>query len=92
MTTSPPHSVAVIGLVLTFSDDAGTRAATLECLRAMPHLRLGSLQGAWLPLSAETEDPEALHERLSLLPGVLSVDVTFVEVIPADSQPFSPTP
>jgi hypothetical protein len=81
-----PASPHVIGVVLTVSDSlsAAQVAVLLAALRACPGLRLGEPRGPYLPVSAETSDPRALHCWLEALPGVRAVDVTFVEIADSD--------
>lgn len=97
MSAPCPSPTAVIGLVLTLSADLEARARLVTTLRDTPHVRLGPPQGSWLPLSAETEDPESLHDWLAMLPGVVAVDVAFVEIAAADTATpatttFAPEP
>lgn len=93
---SAPEPV-VISLVLRLSDDAFARDAVLSALRKRGGVEPGELRDCWLPVVAETKQPMELHAWLESLPGVMFVDVTFVEVVgdadaPARSGDFSQEP
>lgn len=81
----PPSEVSIppvmISLVLRLSDDGLARQAVLGALMARGGLEIGELRDCWLPLVAETNQPMELHAWLESLPGVMFVDVTFVEVV-----------
>ncbi len=86
----PAAHPVVLGLVLSLPATGPQRASALAALAAHPDLRPGEPRGHLLPLTAETVDPMALHRWLEALPGVLAVDVAFVEVDPpAPPSPFS---
>lgn len=76
----PAANPVVLGLVLSLPAAGPLRAAVAAALAARPDLRPGEPRGHLLPLTAETADPLALHRWLESLPGVLAVDVAFVEV------------
>ncbi len=87
-----PHPVinpepVVISLVLRLREEEALRTATLAALRAHIGLELGAVCESWVPLVAETPDPRELHRWLESLPGVASVDVAFVEVVPQPDAP-----
>lgn len=80
----------VLGLVLALPAAGPRRESCLAAIAARPDLRPGEPRGHLLPLTAETDDPLALHRWLEALPGVLAVDVAFVEVDqPATLSPSS---
>jgi hypothetical protein len=90
----PPTEVSpgfvVISLVLRLSDDGVARQAVLAALRKRGDVEAGEQRDCWLPVVAETSQPRELHAWLESLPGVMFVDVTFVEVAnEAESQPCS---
>ncbi|MBK8477212.1 MAG: hypothetical protein IPL39_13225 [Opitutaceae bacterium] len=77
----------VISLVLRLHEEDALPTATLAALRAHPSLEIGTVCDSWVPLVAETPDPRELHRWLESLPGVASVDVAFVEVVPQPDAP-----
>jgi hypothetical protein len=79
----------VISLVLRLTGDPQLRVSVLEALRAELGVELGELREGWLPVVAEIQDPRELHAWLENLPGVLFVDVAFVEIVP---EPLSQEP
>ena len=68
--------------------DVIARAAALSALNNHRGIQPGELRDCWLPVVAETDQPMELHAWLESLPGVMFVDVTFVEVV---SDPDVPT-
>lgn len=73
--------MAISGLVLTLGDDARGIEA-LERLARDPRLTLGDRFGSRLAVVAETNGIEAdrdLWDDLRALPGVLSVELSFVQ-------------
>jgi hypothetical protein len=76
---------AVVGLVLTLDVNETGLSATLAALAKHPELCLGGRHGPWLAATAVTNGPRVLHAWLEVLPGVLAVDVVFVEVAPGDN-------
>lgn len=92
--TMPPTEVSpgsvVISLVLRLSDDGVARQAVRAALRKRGDVEAGDQRDCWLPVVAETSQPQELHAWLESLPGVMFVDVTFVEVATeANVQPCS---
>ena len=92
--TMPPTEVSsepvVISLVLRLTEDAVARQAVLAALRKHGGIEAGEQRDCWLPVVAETAQPQELHAWLESLPGVMFVDVTFVEVATeAEAQPCS---
>ncbi|MBK9992317.1 MAG: hypothetical protein IPP19_16755 [Verrucomicrobia bacterium] len=90
----PPTEVSpdpvVISLVLRLAEDAVARQAVLAALRKHGGIEAGEQRDCWLPVVAETAQPQELHAWLESLPGVMFVDVTFVEVATeAEAQPCS---
>jgi len=71
----------ITGLVLTLDASTCDVTALLGELRRHDSLCVGQPEGPWLPVTAETDDPRALHRWLESLPGVRAVDVVFVEVV-----------
>jgi hypothetical protein len=84
----PAANPVVLGLVLALPAAGPLRASALAAIAARSDLRPGEPRGHLLPLTAETDDPLALHRWLEALPGILAVDVAFVEV----DQPATPSP
>ncbi|MBK8476143.1 MAG: hypothetical protein IPL39_07450 [Opitutaceae bacterium] len=84
VTTPEP---VVISLVLRLREEDALRTTTLATLRAQVGLELGAIRDSWIPLVAETPDPRELHRWLESLPGLASVDVAFVEVVPQLDTP-----
>ncbi len=70
----------VISLVLRLGDDAIAFDGVLSALRGRGDVEVGVRRDCWLPVVAETNQPMELHAWLESLPGVMFVDVTFVEV------------
>ena len=89
--------MVISGLVLTLCDAADRLRECTERLRPDPRITLGTPVAARLPLVAEADDAgaaEGLVEELRALPGVVHVDVAFIEIDPAESRvregsPFS---
>ncbi len=78
----------LISLAVRLHEDANLRDAALAVLKTRPDLQLGTLHERWLPLVAETFSPLELHAWVESLPGVLAVEVAFVEVTPTpESSP-----
>ncbi len=80
---TPPETTpepVLISLAVRLHEDANLRDAALAVLRTRSDLQLGNLHELWLPVVAETLSPIELHAWLESLPGVISVDVAFVEV------------
>jgi len=74
-------------LIITLAEEPALRAAALSALSTRPDLRLGEPGGAWLPAVLDATDPYGVFRELEALPGVVLVEVVFVEV----ASP-SPTP
>lgn len=73
--------MAVGGLVVTFTENPGQRAAARELLEEDPRIQIGPADGLRLAVVAETEDArtgEALCADLLRHPGIVSVDLAFV--------------
>ena len=77
---TPLQAPSVVGLVLTLSSDEVLAASAAAEVGRWPGVELGAREGAWLALACETGDQMGLHRSLEALPGVLHVDVAFVEV------------
>lgn len=86
--TDTPLVPVVISLVLRLHEEGAE--AVVAKLRSRSEIEVGQLRDVWLPVVAETPEPQKLHAWLESLPGVAFVDVTFVEVVPApESLPCS---
>ena len=80
--------MAVGGLVVTYSDNPGHRAAARRLLEADARLELGPREGLRQAVVAETENAragEALFEDLLQHPGIVAVDLAFVGGLDADA-------
>jgi len=77
--STPPTSV--LGLALTLDVAAPALAETLATLRARPGLVLEEPRLPFAAVALETTDARGDHAWLESLPGVLAVDVVFVEVL-----------
>lgn len=84
--TSTPTSV--LGLALTFDPASPALVDTLARLRTRPGLTLETPQMPFVAAALESADPRTDHAWLEALPGVVAVDVAFVEVLP--EAPFDP--
>lgn len=87
--STPPTSV--LGLALTFHPSSPALPNTLAQLRAHPGIVLDEPQMPFAALVLETTDPRRDHAWLESLPGVLAVDVAFVEVV-SEEQLAGSTP
>lgn len=74
---------AISSLILTLQSDPRLEAATLAALQEVPGLELGTYRRPWLPAVLEAGDPASVCDQLRALPGVVLVEVTFVEVVSA---------
>lgn len=75
--------MAVSGLVIELGEDATHAAAAWSVMSADSRLTLGEPQGRRIPAVLEVADAcdaMAAHDWLRTLPGVLAVQVVFVEV------------
>jgi hypothetical protein len=87
---APAAPPVVVSLVLRLSDDGVARQAVHAALAVRNDIEIGEQRDCWLPVVAETAQPQELHAWLESLPGVMFVDVTFVEVVPdAEAQACS---
>lgn len=71
----------VSSLVITLAGDERMRAEALQLLVNFPDLELGQVAGAWVPAVLESVDAASVIAALEALPGVLFVEVVFVEVL-----------
>ena len=88
MTTAPP--AAISSLILTLSADASAEAAALRALAAYPGLEIGDYQRPWLPAVLDSATPKDDCAHIQALPGVVFIEVTFVEV--PDGAPLPSLP
>lgn len=85
---TPPPSV--LGLALTLDIASPALADTLAVLRTRRGLLLEEpLQLPFAAVALETTDVRGEHAWLERLPGVLAVDVVFVEVLADPESPGS---
>ena len=80
---TPAVSSSISSLILTLGPDAEREACALSALRQVPELELGAYQRPWLPAVLDSPDPYGACDQLRALPGVVLVEVTFVEVSPS---------
>jgi hypothetical protein len=80
--TASARLPSVIGLVITVRPGAPALETTLADLGSRPELRVAPARGAWIAVTADTDDPRELHRWLEARPGVAAVDVVFVELPP----------
>lgn len=69
------------GLVITLSADARLATRVVARLGARPEFTAGERNGRWLPVAMEAGDAaqsRALHDWLRALPGVVFVDIVYV--------------
>lgn len=82
MATSLPSSPpSILGLTLTLDPAAPAWPETLATLRAREGVSLEEPRMPFVALALETDDPRRDHAWLESLPGVVAVDVAFVEVL-----------
>jgi hypothetical protein len=75
--------MAISGLVITLSENESAAHAALMSLESDPRLTMGECFGHRVAIVAETSSPDAdqaLWEALRSHPGIVNVDVAFVEV------------
>lgn len=75
--------MAISGLMVTLGARADAAEQALHAIATDPRLTLGRRAGRCLPVVAETASAEhdaQLWNDLSALPGIESVDVTFVSI------------
>lgn len=77
--STPPTSV--LGLALTLDPASPGLPDTIAMLHARPGLVLGEVQLPFAAIALETADPRGDHAWLESLPGIVAVDVAFVEVV-----------
>ncbi len=85
--------MSVSGLVVTLSDDDAGEAA-LTALAGDPRLTIGERFARRVAVVAETPDTRGdleLWEQLRRTPGIVHVDVTFVQVDPGPGPAEPPT-
>lgn len=84
------------GLILTLDEDPVQRASALERLARDPRIACGELQGAQLPVAAQTDTLEAgialVRDELPTQPGICFVHVVCVDFEDADynQEPAQP--
>ncbi len=81
-------------LIITLADHPGLRATALTALAARTDLQLGEPGGAWLPAVLDATDARAAFREIEAIPGVVLVEVVFVELshptaAPADLPAFA---
>jgi len=67
-------------LIVTLSDNPLLRASALASLAVRADLQLGEPGGSWVPAVLESSDPRAVFSEIETLPGVVLVEVVFVEL------------
>jgi nitrate reductase NapAB chaperone NapD len=82
MTSPQPVSapVTISSVVITLSPEPALRAAALTSLATQPGLELGEAAEAWVPAVLEADHAPTAIAALEAIPGVLLVEVVFVEV------------
>jgi hypothetical protein len=81
-------------LIITLADHPELRAGALATLTARDDLQLGEPGGAWLPAVLDATDARAAFREIEAIPGVVLVEVVFVELshqtaAPADLPAFA---
>lgn len=82
MPTRPAAPASILGLALTLDFTCREIVGTLSTIRARPGVELDEPRPPFVALVLETTDARADHAWLESLPGVVAVDVVFVEVLP----------
>lgn len=87
--SAPPSTspTSILGLALTLDPAAAALPSTIAALHARPGLVLGEVQLPFAAVALETDDPRGDHSWLESLPGVVAVDVAFVEVLSETESP-----
>lgn len=83
MKLSDPAGIS--SLVITLSSESAAESQALAALAAVPGLDLGAYRRPWLAAVLESANPADACRCLQTIPGVVLVEVTFVEVSPAES-------
>jgi hypothetical protein len=84
------------GLILTLDEDPAERSRAISWLASDPRISCGELQGAHLPVAAQTDTLEAgialVREELPSQPGISFVHVVCVDFEDADynQEPAQP--
>lgn len=84
------------GLILTLDEEPSQRARVIEWLERDPRISCGQLQGAHLPVAAQTDTLEAgialVRDELPTQPGISFVHVVCVDFEDADynQEPAQP--
>jgi hypothetical protein len=74
-------------LIVTLSENPRLHASALTSLAARSDLQLGEPGGSWVPAVLESPDPRAVFSEIESIPGVVLVEVVFVEL----SHPLTPS-
>ena len=67
-------------LIITLANTPTERAAALAALTARADLTLGEPGGNWVPAVLDSADPYGAFRELEALPGIVLVEVVFVEL------------
>ena len=86
---NPPASASISSLVITLRPEAEAESQALAALAAVEGLDLGDYHRPWLAAVLESDQPADMCRFLQCIPGVVLVEVTFVEVPPEQSPIFS---
>jgi hypothetical protein len=90
--SAPPSTspTSILGLALTLDPASPALPDTIAMLHARPGLVLGEVQLPFAAVALETDDPRGDHAWLESLPGIVAVDVAFVEVL-SETDPAAQT-
>jgi len=76
----PREETALSALVITVSAEPALRAQALSALPRIGGLELGECQACWLSAVLETAEPKAAIAAIEAVPGVVLVEIVFVEI------------
>lgn len=88
---NPSALASISSLVITLRPEPEAESQALAALAAVEGLDLGEYHRPWLAAVLESANPADTCRFLQDIPGVVLVEVTFVEVPPAEAPALSQT-
>ena len=82
MNAAAPASIS--SLVITLSPDPDAESQALAALTTVPGLELGPFHRPWIAAVLDSSQPKDAVRFIQDIPGIQFVEVTFVEVPPAE--------
>ena len=82
-------SASISSLVITLRGEPEAESQALAALASIAGLDLGGYHRPWLAAVLESDQSAEMCRFIQSIPGVVLVEVTYVEVPPAPSAEFS---